>query len=162
VSFSKILKLFSFGFALILALSFVVFAQKSSFSSKYKNPQAEGLFYVQSLNNTDERGLILSSDDKPISPKPNDPDAPTVPGFYLSDTKRIAFLKVEVIGRKVYFKTRSARGVIYEFRGTAGKEILPNFDSTTPVQFIKGTLRKYKRGKIVKSEKIKFGHAVIA
>jgi hypothetical protein len=49
----------------------------------------------------------------------------------------------------------------YEFRGTAGEEIDPEFDNTTPIQFIRGTMTKFKRGKIIKTEKIKFGHAVI-
>ena len=159
MTLSKILKSFSFRVALILMLSFVAVGQQSRFSSKFKNPKAEGLFFVESSNEWDSRALVLSSNNKPIPPKANEPDAPTVPGYYLSYTKRLAFQKVEVIGKKVYFKTRSVSGVIYEFRGTAGAEIDPEF--TDPIQFIKGTMTKFKRGKIVKTEKIKFGHAVI-
>jgi len=159
MTFSKILKSFGFGVALILLLSFVAVGQQSRFSSKYKNPKAEGLFFVESSNDSDSRALVLSSNNKPILPKSNEPDAPTVPGYYLSYTKRLAFQKVEVIGKKVYFETRSVGGVSYEFRGTAGAEVDPEF--TDPIQFIKGTMTRFKRGKIVKNEKIRFGHAVI-
>lgn len=162
MTFSKILKSFGFGVALILMLSFVAVGQQLRFSSKYKNPQAEGLYYVASSDNSDKRELVLSSDDKPMPQKTNEPDAPTIPGFYLLRSKRLSFEKVEVIGKKVYFKTRAVRGVSYEFRGTAGEEIVPKFDDTTPVPFIKGKLTKLKKGKIVKTERIKFGHAVIA
>ena len=159
MKFSKILKSFGFGVALILILSFVAVGQQSRFSSKYKNPKAEGLFFVQSSNDSDGRALVLSSNNKPIPPKANEPDAPNVPGYYLSYTKRLPFSKVEVIGKKVYFKTRSVSGVSYEFRGTAGEENDPEF--TALIQFIKGTMTKFKRGKIVKTEKIEFGHAVV-
>lgn len=159
MTFSKILKSFGFGVALILILSFVAVGQQSRFSSKYKNPKAEGLFFVESSDVDDSRALVLSSNNKPIPPKANEPDAPTIPGYYLSYTKRLPFSKVEVIGKKVYFKTRSVGGVSYEFRGTAGAEIDPEF--TDPIQFIKGTMTKFKRGKVVKTQKLKFGHAVV-
>lgn len=109
MTFPKNLKLSGFGFALILLLSFVAFGQQSRFSSKYKNPQAEGLYFVESPNGTDERALVISSNNKPIPPKANEPDATTIPEFYLFYTKRIAFEKVEVIGKRVYFKTRSGK-----------------------------------------------------
>jgi hypothetical protein len=155
----SILKLAIFGIALILLLSFVAVGQQSRFSSKYKKPQAEGLFFVESPDENDSRALVLSSNNKPIPPKANEPDAPTVPGYYLSYTKHLPFEKVEVIGKNVYFKTRKVGGVSYEFRGTAGKENDPEF--AEPIQFIKGTMTKFKRGKIVKTLKIKFNHAVI-
>jgi len=94
-------------------------------------------------------------------PKANEPDAPTVPGYYLSYTIRLTFSKVEVISKKVYFKNRSVSGMSYEFRGTAGEEIDPEFDDTTPIPFIKDIMTKFKRGKIIKTEKIKFDRAVI-
>ena len=153
------LKLAGFGIGLILLLSYVAVGQQSRFSSKYQKPQAEGLFYVESSNKDDSRALVLSSNDKPIPPKANEPDAPTIPGYYLSYTKRLPFEKVEVIGRKVYFKTRSVGGISYEFRGTAGKEIDPEFNK--PIQFVKGTMTKLKKGKIVKIVKMNFNHAVI-
>ncbi len=159
--FTKIskLKVFGFGIALILLSSFVAVGQQSSFSSKYKNPQAEGLFFVESSDANDSRALVLSSNNKPIPPKANEPDAPTVPGYYLSYTKRVAFEKVEVIGRKVFFRTRSVGDIIYEFRGTAGKDIDSEFNK--PIQFTKGTMTKLKKRKIVKSVKMSFNHAVV-
>ena len=159
MTFLRILKLFGFGIALIIMFSSFVVGQQSRLSSKYKNPKAEGLFFVESSNDSENRALVLSSNNKPIPPKANEPDAPTIPGYYLSYTKRLTFSKVEVIGRKVYFKTRSVGGISYEFRGTAGEEKDSYF--TEPIQFIKGTMTKFKRGKVVKAEKIKFGHAVV-
>ena len=162
MTFSKILKSSSFGVALILMLSFVVLGQQSRSSTKYKNPYVEGLYYVESSDNSDERELAITFDGKPIPPKSNDPEAPTITGFYLSRSKRVAFQKVEISGKKVYFKTRSISGISYEFRGTIGEEINSDFDSSQLLPFIKGTMTKFKRGKIVKTEKIKFGRAVIA
>ena len=142
-------KLAGFGLALILLSPFVAVGQCPRFSSRYKNPQAEGLYFVETSNADDHRVLVLSSNNKPIPPKANEPEAPTVPGYYLSYKKRLAFEKVEVISRKVYFKTRSVGGISYEFRGRAGKEIDPNFDPSVPIPFIKGILTKLKKGKII-------------
>ena len=105
---------------------------------------------------------MISYNDGPIEPKANDPDAPTIPGFYPSPGKRFDFEHVEVIRKKVTFKTRTIDGVSYTFSGRSGKEIVQGFDPRTLVPFIKGSLITIKQGKIVKSERVKFGHAVIA
>jgi hypothetical protein len=104
----------------------------------------------------DERALVLSRDGKAIAPKAGDPDAPTIPGFYLSRNVRLNFERVEVIGRKVYFRTRTVSGVIYEFSGDSGEEIIGASDPATPVPFIKGILTKSRDGKLESEEEIKF------
>jgi hypothetical protein len=148
-------------------------AQRSpEFSSKYVKPAAyDGLFHVQrrggwividAEDGFDPRALVLSYNNKPIEPKPNDPDAPTVPGFYLSYTVRLDFESVEVIRKAVYFKTRTVAGVNYQFNGLMGTEIIPNFEPSTRILFIKGVLTKLTNGKMMSQEDIKFVHSVIA
>jgi hypothetical protein len=141
------------------------------FSSGYVRPAAYGgLFYVQRHGGItidpedgfDPRALVLYYDNKPIEPKSNDPDAPTIPGFYLSYTVRLDFEKVEVIRKNVYFKTRIVGGVNYEFSGVMGMERLPKPRPSLRVPFIKGTLTKLTNGKISSQEEIKFVHAFIA
>jgi hypothetical protein len=117
------------------------------------------LYYVDSKGTDDERRLVISEDDRPIEPKANDPDEVTTPGFYLSHENRLDFEEIEVTGDRIYFRTVSADGVIYEFRGTTGGVI--DSDFSVPIPFIKGRLRTMKRGNVIRIENIKFGHAVI-
>jgi hypothetical protein len=133
-------------------------------TSKYEPNDGSffGLYYVESKGIADERKLIISEDDQPIPPKANDPDEATVPGFYLSHENRLDFEEVEVSGNRVYFKTVATDGVVYEFLGTANKEIDPNFSEDVPIPFIKGQLKMIKIGSVIKTESAKFGHAIIA
>jgi len=133
------------------------------FSSKYEKPAMYGgLFYVVgSSDNVEERSVVISYDDKPIEAKANDPDAPTIPGFYLSNKQRYDFERIEVIESSVYFKTHIIEGVSFEFSGTLGEEIVPTFDPSIAVPFIKGALTTVRNGKVVKKEEIMFGHAVV-
>ncbi len=131
--------------------------------SKYE-PQDNAVFGLYYLDSKDIPGdaLIISEDDQPIPQKANDPDEVTIPGFYLSREERIDFERVSIVGEQVHFKTRDIGGVCYEFDGTSGNEIIPDFSPDVPVPFIKGTLRKIENGKVLKTEKVKFGHVVIA
>ena len=149
----------------VMLLAGYVFAkQESRYSSKYRNPAFYGgLFYATSTPGTyDNRALVLSFDDKPIEPKPNDPDAPTFPGFYTSYKDRYPFVTIEVNGKKVYFKTQAIDGISYRFVGVAGKHRLNQNDPSALVPEISGTLTKLKDGRIVENERVKFNHAVIA
>ena len=153
------LKAVGLGLCLILLIAPVLANQAQRPSSRYEKPAVyDGLYYAK----FDECALFLSYDNKSIPPKENDPHAPTKPGFYPSDKERYGFQRVEVIGDKVYFKTRSVRGISYEFVGKSGSEIIPDFDPSTPIPFIEGTITTLKNGKPVNKEKIKFSHAVIA
>jgi hypothetical protein len=152
------------GLCPIVLLTLVAASQRPSPSSKYVNPAVyDGLFYVVSGDwRSNTRALVLSYSDNPIEPKANDPDAPTIPGFYPSREKRFDFERVEVVRNKVYFKTRGVEGISYVFSGTSGKAGIRNFDPTILVPFIRGSLVTLRNGKAIKSEKVKFGHAVIA
>ena len=76
------LRLSGAALALILLLSPAAIGQQKRFSSKYVKPQSEGLFYTKGPGKYDLDALVLSSDNKPIEQKANDPDAPTIPGYY--------------------------------------------------------------------------------
>lgn len=135
--------------------------QSARKSSRYEKPAVYGgLFYlVNPRDDFDPRALVISYDDGPIPPKANEPEAPTEPGFYLTYEERCEFERIEVIRRSVYFMTRRRGGVSYGFVGTAGWEVHP--DLGVPVPFIKGTLTKFKNGRVLKKERVKFAHAVI-
>lgn len=159
VSRIRWLKAVGIGSCLILLIAPAFADQAQRPSSRYEKPAVyDGLYYSKSS----EWALVLSYNDKSIPPKENDPDAPTEPGFYPSDKERYGFQRVEVIGDKFYFKTRSVRGVSYEFVGKSGGEIIPDFDPSTPIPFIEGVITTLKNGKPVNKEKIRFSHAVIA
>ena len=113
--------------SILLSLTFLVTPltaqQQTRFSSKYIRPFSyDGLFYVRRGDGVimdaeagyDPRALVLSYNNEPIDQKPNDPDAPTRPGFYLSYSARFDFERVEVVGKKVAFKTRSIRASIID------------------------------------------------
>jgi hypothetical protein len=153
------LKAVGVGLCLLLLIAPVFADQAQRLSSRYEKPAVyDGLYYSKSS----QWALVLSYTDKPIPPKENDPGAPTKPGFYPSDKDRYDFQRVEVIGDKVYFKTRGVNGISYEFVGKTGSEIIPDFDPSTPVPFIKGVITTLKNGKPVNKERIRFSHAVIA
>lgn len=116
-----------------------------------------GLYYVKSKDGDDDRQLVISDDNQPIPQKPNDPDAATVPGFYMSRENRLDFKEIEINGNEVFFRTRELDGLSYEFRGTTGKEIVPDFSEDEPLPFIKGALKMIVNGRIVRSENIIFG-----
>ncbi len=129
---------------------------------KYDSKIADiyGLYYVRSRNGSDERKLILSDTNAPIPPKSNDPGEATLPGFYISHEKRLDFEEIEVVGNRIYFKTRESNGLVYEFRGLAHTENDPYFSEPIPV--IKGTLRTINDGVASQNETITFGHAVVS
>ena len=151
------------GLCLLILVTFAPASQGPSRSSKYVKPAVyDGLYYVVSGDWRRTRALVLSYSDNPIEPKANDPDAPMIPGFYPSPDKRFAFERVEVVRKKVYFKTRSVDGVSYVFSGLSGQAVVRNFDPTILVPFIGGSLVTLKNGKVIKREQVKFGHAGIA
>jgi len=158
------LKSFSVALAVLCFAGSLPAQQKPRFSSKYVRPTTYGgLFYVyRDKGLVIPRALVLSYNDRPIEHKPNDPDAPTIPGFYLSYKERFDFERVAVIGKRVYFKTRTTEDGSYEFTGFFGTKIDHSFSRPTAIPFIEGTLTKLKKQKIISQEKIQFIHAVIA
>jgi len=135
-------------------------------SNQYENPAIYSVLFTVVRDSAicpyeyDERALVLSYADKPVEPQADDPDAPTIPGFYLSSKVRIDFERVEVIGNKVYFKTNSIGGISYEFSGISGEEVIPNSSPSTRVSFIKGKLTRLRNGEIMEQEEIKFRYVM--
>src|ERR1044072_5135875 len=111
-------------------------AQEPTCSGRYESSASRGgilhavrypgCFVMDPQDGYDERGLVLSYGDRATAFEHDTSDAPATPGFYLSCQVRLDFERVEVIGRKVYFRTRSVRGVVYEFSGSSGEEIAPD------------------------------------
>ena len=147
-------------------------AQGPPYYSRYENPVIPaGSFYVardsggyimDAEAGNDGRALVISYDDKPIKRSADYPDAPTLPGFYLSYRVRLDFEMVKIIHDKVYFSTIGTGGVSYEFSGVTGEEIISHIDDSKPVPFIKGILTKSTNGKVERVEEIKFRHTIIA
>lgn len=139
--------------------------QMLPFSSRYESPAIpDGLFYIARgsggyvmcpYEGYDERSLVLSLDGKPLRPRP-DLNTSTIPGFYLSPNVRLDFERVEVVGEKVYFRTHNINGVVYEFSGASGEEVIGASGPLTPVPFIKGILTKSRDGKLESEEEIRF------
>ncbi|MDM7920658.1 MAG: hypothetical protein QUS14_00040, partial [Pyrinomonadaceae bacterium] len=73
-----------------------------------------GLYYDKSPDGEDDRQLVISDDNEPIPQKPNDPDAATLPGFYMSRENRLDFKEIEINGNEVFFRTREIDGLSYE------------------------------------------------
>lgn len=117
------------------------------------------MYYGDNLFENGNASLVISFENKPIPPKANEPDSPTIPGFYPKGNERFPFLEIKVIRNQVYFKTDSISGVRFEFKGVTGKE----FDSelNTYVPFIVGVVTRFQDDKPNKRQKITFGHAVI-
>lgn len=131
--------------------------------SRYQSkPDYEGLYYFVHPKQEDERKLIISFTNEPIPQKPNDPDEVTQPGFYLSHFNRLDFSDIEVVGKRISFKTRPVADVIYEFKGVIKEEIDPNFDPNQPIPGITGVLKTIRLGRVLKEETVTLGHAVIA
>ena len=148
-----------------------VATQAPPYSSKYENPAVpDGLFYVvrgsgeylvDAADGYDERALVISYEDEPVERNSSVPDAPTLLGFYLSHTVRLNFERVEVIGKKVYFKAIGTERVSYEFSGITGEESIPDIDDSKPVPFIEGVLTRSRDGKTEREEEIKFRHVPV-
>ena len=135
--------------------------QRKPESSRYGKPYAEGLFYVKGTSQYELDELVLSSTNTRIDHKANDPDAPTIPGFYRNGV-RFDFLSVVIIRKRVFFPTRLKRGTSYAFAGVAGSSIEKEFSDTIRVPHIEGILKTKRNGKVISRRKVYFGHAVIA
>ena len=138
----------------------------SRFSSTYKRPATEaGFFYVQRhggiimdpQDGFDPRALVLSYNNNPVAEASGIPDAPAVPGFYLTHEARFDFERVEVIGRKVHFRTRPIAGVYYRFSGVIGSE--RSADASRLLSYIKGVLTRVNNRRVMGQELIKFVRA---
>jgi len=146
-----------------VTIPFTAGGQRAAYKSKYIDPAVyDGLFYNLSADWTTNFALVISYDDNPIDQKSNDSGAPTTPGLYPTHGKRFDFERIEVVRKKVTFKTRTVDGISYSFSGESGQGPVRGMDPSILVPFIRGTLVTLKNGKVIKRENIRFSHAVVA
>jgi len=118
----------------------------------------EGLYYFdKGVTANVEIALVITRDGRPIPPKANDREAPTLPGLHVSG-ERFKLRSFSVSSKRVSFRTLHVRGVSYSFEGDVGRE---DVDVIEDVPFLTGTLVKRARGRVVERWKGRFAHAVI-
>lgn len=106
------------GIALLFASS--TFASGRG-EEKHCSDYLYGLYYGSWDNKGDDLAFVISSDGKSIPPKSNDPDAPTIPGFYAGE-KRYEFSETKVSTKEIFFQTKEVDGTVFSFRGRFGCE----------------------------------------
>lgn len=127
---------------------------------------AEGAYWIEVPKPWFTRLIVISADNRELMPNSHDDAQPTIPGYYAAKKEsepftHYPFKAVQVGNGRATFSTKVVEGVHFVFIGISGTE----FDepSNIPdVPFIKGTLFTYRNGKLIKREKVKFGHAVNA
>ena len=141
--------------AVLLLLYPAAFAQQTQLE---KASDFYGLYYsVANIRENPKIALVLSPDGRPIPPKQNDPDAPTLPGFYVG-VQRFPFSWSHVSTNGGTFRTVRLDGTEYSFRGVFGRE---QVDILSGVPYLEGTLTEKQNGRVVLKKKVHFGHAVV-
>jgi hypothetical protein len=104
-----------------------------------------------------ESGLVISEDGKPIPPKENDPDAPTLPGLHVNGRHfKFAWSRLTLQG--FAFRTVIVDGREYSFEGKFGRE---QADVIPDVPFLAGVLTEKRNSRVVQRKRVHFGHAVV-
>jgi len=120
-----------------------------------------GLYYGdwgdQDNDTVPSLAFVVSSDGKPIPPKANDLDAPTLPGFYAKE-KRYDFAWSKVSTKEISFRTKEIDGTAFSFQGRFGCEsvhVIPE------VPYFAGELKEMRNGRLIRKKNLHFGHAVV-
>ncbi len=141
--------------AALLLLDPAAFAQKTRLE---KVSEFYGLYYsAANIAENPHIALVLSPDGRPIPPKMNDDQAPTLPGLYIG-TQRFPFAWSRVSPAGSSFRTVRVGGTDYSFRGQFGRE---QVDVRSGVPYLEGALTEKQSGRVVLRKKVHFGHAVI-
>jgi len=114
-----------------------------------------GLYYLE--GDAGQTALVISPDGRPIEPKANDPEAPTLPGFHVG-SRRFKFIASHFSEREFSFRTERIEGTEYSFVGSFGHE---DVEDIPDVPFLAGTLTEIRKGRLVTKKTVHFGHAVI-
>jgi hypothetical protein len=127
--------------------------------------QYDGLYYleVSEAAQWPDASLVISHDGNAVPPKSNDPDAPTVPGFYTPwgpDERRYVLHGVVIQGTHVAFDTEPNDGKRFTFHGTVSEESDDELRLTYPV--LTGELELFKNGKKIQVGRVRFLHAIVA
>jgi lysophospholipase L1-like esterase len=104
-----------------------------------------------------ESGLVISEDGKPIPPKENDPDAPTLPGLHVNG-RHFKFAWTRLTLQGFAFRTVITEGREYSFEVKFGRE---QADVIPDVPYLAGVFTEKRNSQVVQQKKIKFGHTVV-
>ena len=140
--------------SLVIASS--VFASGQA-QEKHCTDYLYGLYYGSWDNKGSDLAFVISSDGKPIPPKSNDPDAPTLPGFYVGE-KRYEFDSSRVSAKEMSFQTKQVDGTVFSFQGRFGCEPV---DVIPEVPYFAGELKEMRNGRLIRKKSLHFGHAVV-
>jgi hypothetical protein len=118
-----------------------------------------GLYYLDEDESSVLTALVISSDNRPILPKLNDPNAPTRPGLHVGK-RHFPFVSSKLSGQEFSFHTARVNGTEFLFHGQFGHETVPDL-APRSVPNVSGALTKKKDGRVTWSRKVRFTHAVI-
>lgn len=104
--------------------------------------------------------LVLCYKCESIPQKPNDPGAPTKPGFY-HENIRYRFANVHFAKGMIQFETESVNHVKFRFKGDLEMKADPSFDPDVLLRSLNGTLETIVNDKTKQTDKITFGEAVV-
>jgi hypothetical protein len=145
-------------FALAVCMASAGSLSAGSAYQKRRWLDTEGLYYLDGgLDRGDDIVLVITLDHRPIPPKANDPSAPTLPGLHVMG-ERFRLRSFNLSRRRVTFHTVNVGGVSYSFSGLVGRK---DVDIIKDVPFLRGTLIKRVRGRVVERRRARFVHAVI-
>ncbi len=116
-----------------------------------------GLYYGSWDNQGSDLAFVISPDGKPIAPKANDPEAPTQPGFYVGE-QHFEFASSRFSPQGFSFRTNSANGAVFSFHGRFGCEQVEDLGE---VPYLEGELKEIRDRRVVRKQKVHFGHAVV-
>ncbi len=134
--------------------------------SIYVETRAEGWYWIDSPKPWFTRLVAISHRDRRFPKDTHDESLPAVPGYYhrrieASPFIRYRFASVSVRRGRATFVTKTVKGIHFVFRGKWGTAYLKSA-MIEDVPFLKGVLLTYRRGKLIKRERVRFGHAVNA
>ena len=134
--------------------------------SIYVEARAEGCYWMDNPKPWGTRLVAISPGNRRLPKDDHDESLPTVPGYYhrtieASPFTRYPFASITVRRGKAVFVTKRVKGLQFVFRGKWGTAYLESA-MIEDVPFLKGTLLTYRRGKLIKRERVRFGHAVNA
>jgi|SRR5580704_492926 hypothetical protein len=142
---------------LILAAILIPLTLGGQQKEKHCSDFQYGLYYGSWDNQGSDLAFVISTNDQPIPPKANDPDAPTKPGFYKGE-QRFNFASSQFTPQSFSFRTVGIDGRTFSFRGRFGCEAV---DVIPEVPYLEGELTEMRNGHVVRKKKIHFGHAAI-
>ena len=153
-------------FAIVISFCALSAQSVNGQRSIYVESRAEGCYWMDSPKPWFTRLLAISPGNRRLPKDDHDESLPTRPGYYhrtieASPLTRFPFASISVRRGKAAFVTKTVKGFQFVFRGKWGTEYLKSA-MIEDVPFLKGTLLTYRRGKLIKRERVRFGHAVNA